>query len=44
MSREVRGILMGLCIVLLSVAAYFLREKPPRAPTGTETTAPRAPS
>ncbi len=44
MSKEVRGILMGLCIVLLSAAAYFLRDKPASPPTGTETTAPRAPS
>jgi hypothetical protein len=32
MSREVRGMLMGLCIVILSAAAYFLKEKPATAP------------
>jgi hypothetical protein len=44
MSREVRGMLMGLCIVILAAAAYFLKDKPanpPRAdgPT-TQRTAP----
>jgi len=28
MSREVRGMLMGLCIVILAAAAYFLKDRP----------------
>jgi hypothetical protein len=32
MSREVRGMLMGLCIVILAAAAYFLKDKPATAP------------
>jgi hypothetical protein len=32
MSREVRGMLMGLCIVILAAGAYFLRDKPATAP------------
>lgn len=42
MSREVRGMLMGLCIVILAAAAYFLKDKPanpPGAPT-TQRTSP----
>ena len=38
MSKEVRGMVMGLCIVLLAVAAYFLRDRPAGAPAGTATT------
>jgi hypothetical protein len=44
MSREVRGMLMGLCIVLLAAAAYFLKEKPATTPgaagTSTQRTSP----
>lgn len=43
MSREVRGMLLGLCIVLLATAAYFLRDRPASPPTGTGTTTQRAP-
>ena len=32
MSREVRGMLMGLCIVILAAAAYFLKDKPAGTP------------
>lgn len=32
MSREVRGMLMGLCIVILAAAAYFLKDRPASAP------------
>jgi hypothetical protein len=32
MSREVRGMLMGLCIVILAAAAYFLKDKPANTP------------
>jgi hypothetical protein len=32
MSREVRGMLMGLCIVILAAAAYFLKDKPASTP------------
>ena len=32
MSREVRGMLMGLCIVILAAAAYFLKDKPANMP------------
>jgi len=34
MSREVRGMLFGLCIVVLAAAAYFLKEKPANVPAG----------
>jgi hypothetical protein len=34
MSREVRGMLMGLCIVILAAGAYFLRDKPANPPPG----------
>jgi hypothetical protein len=44
MSREVRGMLMGLCIVLLAAAAYFLKDKPASAPGGTAPTTQRTPS
>lgn len=32
MSREVRGMLIGLCIVILAAAAYFLKDKPANTP------------
>ena len=32
MSREIRGMLIGLLIVILAAAAYFLRDKPANAP------------
>ena len=32
MSREVRGMLIGLCIVILAAAAYFLKDKPASTP------------
>lgn len=38
MSRETRGMLMGLCIVILAAAAYFLKEKPANTPGATPTT------
>lgn len=39
MSREVRGMLLGLCIVILAAAAYFLKEKPATTPgSGAPTT------
>ncbi len=41
MSREVRGMLMGLCIVMLAAAAYFLKEKPANAPGAAGTTTQR---
>ena len=41
MSREIRGMLMGLCIVLLAAAAYFLKEKPASAPGAAGTTTQR---
>ena len=39
MSREVRGMLMGLCIVILAATAYFLKDRPAStpAPAGTAT-------
>jgi hypothetical protein len=42
MNKEIRGMLIGLCIVILAIAAYVLREKPVNAPVGaaTTTTAP----
>lgn len=43
MSREVRGMLIGLCIVILAVAAYFLKDKPtntPGAAPATQRTSP----
>ena len=42
MSREVRGMLIGVCIVILAAAAYFLREKPVSAPGGTAPTIQRS--
>lgn len=35
MSREVRGMLLGLCIVILAAAAYFLKDKPTNTPGAT---------
>lgn len=35
MTREVRGMLMGVCIVILAVAAWALRDKPATVPGGT---------
>jgi hypothetical protein len=32
MSREVRGMLMGLCIVILAAAAHFLKDRPANTP------------
>ncbi len=43
MSREIRGMLIGLCIVILATAAYFLREKPGNTPSGAGTTTQRTP-
>jgi hypothetical protein len=42
MNKEIRGMLIGLCIVILAVAAWVLKEKPVNAPGGaaTTTTAP----
>ena len=44
MSREVRGMLMGLCIVILAAAAYFLKDRPANPPgaagTATQRTSP----
>jgi hypothetical protein len=34
MTREVRGMLIGVCIVILAVAAWLLKEKPATAPGG----------
>jgi hypothetical protein len=43
MNKEIRGMLIGLCIVILAVAAYVLREKPVNAPVGAATTTTTAP-
>ena len=32
MSRETRGMLIGLLIVILAAGAYFLKEKPAKTP------------
>lgn len=42
MSREVRGMLVGVCIVILAIASWLLKEKPASAPGGggPTTTAP----
>jgi len=37
MSKEIRGMLIGLCIVILAVASYVLKEKPANAPSGAGT-------
>jgi hypothetical protein len=41
MSREIRGMLIGLCIVILAAAAFFLKEKPVNSPGGAGTTTQR---
>ena len=41
MSREVRGMLIGLLIVILAAAAYFLRDKPANAPGAAQPTTQR---
>lgn len=41
MSREVRGMLLGLCIVMLAAAAYFLKEKPANVPGSAAPTTQR---
>ncbi|CAN5310458.1 hypothetical protein BH10PSE6_BH10PSE6_58690 [soil metagenome] len=38
MTREIRGMLIGVCIVILAIAAWALRDKPATAPGGTGTT------
>jgi hypothetical protein len=38
MTRETRGMLIGVCIVILAIAAWLLREKPATAPGGTGAT------
>ena len=44
MSREIRGMLLGLCIVILAAAAYFLKGKPANtpgsAPSATQRSSP----
>lgn len=42
MTKEVRGMLIGACIVVLAFAAWYLEDKPRNAPggAGTATTAP----
>jgi len=44
MSQEVRGMLIGLCIVILAAAAWFLKDKPANtsgtAGTTTQRTSP----
>lgn len=40
MTREVRGMLVGVCIVALAFAAWFLKEKPATSPGGAGTTTP----
>lgn len=42
MSREVRGMLMGLCIVILAAVAYFLKEKPANTTGAAGTTTQRS--
>ena len=42
MSREVRGMLMGLCIVILAAAAYFLKDRPANAPGAAGTATQRS--
>ena len=42
MSREVRGMLMGLCIVILAAAAYFLKDRPANPPGATGTATQRS--
>lgn len=42
MTKEVRGMLIGVCIVILAFAAWYLDDKPRNAQggAGTTTTAP----
>ena len=42
MNREVRGMLMGLYIVILAAAAYFLKDKPASTPGAAGTTTQRS--
>ena len=42
MSREVRGMLMGLCIVILAAAAYFLKDRPATTPGAAGTATQRS--
>jgi hypothetical protein len=42
MSREVRGMLMGLCIVILAAAAYFLKDRPANPPGAAGTATQRS--
>ena len=37
MTREIRGMLIGVCIVILAIAAWLLKEKPAEAPSGAGT-------
>jgi hypothetical protein len=41
MNREIRGMLIGLCIVILAAAAFFLKEKPATPPGGAGTATQR---
>jgi hypothetical protein len=41
MSREVRGMLIGLCIVILAAGAYFLKGKPANTPGSAPPTTQR---
>ena len=41
MSREIRGMLLGLCIVILAAAAYFLKGKPTDTPGAARPTTQR---
>lgn len=38
MTPEIRGMLMGACIVILAIAAWVLKEKPAPTPAGAGTT------
>ncbi len=40
MTKEVRGMLIGACIVVLAFAAYVFKEKPAPGGAGTATTVP----
>jgi hypothetical protein len=42
MSREVRGMLMGVCIVILAAAAYFLKDRPANPPGAAGTATQRS--
>ena len=35
MTPEIRGMLIGVCIVILAVAAWLLKDKPADAPGGS---------